>query len=407
MKILSVNKFYYLKGGSETAYFSTNALLEENGHTIIPFSMKNERNFKTPFEIYFIEEVDYDENKQSAIKKILSGFKILWSGEAKKKIAQLIDQEKPDIAHLHIFQHQITPSILWEIKKHKIPIVYTAHDLKLVCPAYLMQNNGQICEKCQGKKFIQCTKNKCIKNSALKSLIASLEGYLHLFIRSYDCVDKIIAPSCFLQSKLMKYRIKADQIVNVPNFIRTDEFNPAEKTGDYILFIGRLSKEKGVFTLLHAMKSISLPLKIAGTGPEEELLKKFAADHKLEDKVEFLGYKQKSELSEIIRNCTLGVITSECYENYPYSVLEFMACGKPVVGSKLGGIPEMIEHNYTGLLFEAGNMKSLSETINLLASNPSEIERMGKNARKQVEKNNSPSVYYERLFKVYTDLVNK
>ena len=198
MKILMVNKFYYIKGGSETYYFALKRLLEAKGHKVIDFSMKDERNFDSPYSDYFVEGVDYN-GSMGIGDKLRSAMNIIYSHEAAKKIESLIQATHPDICHLHIFQHQLSPSILKVLKKYNIPTVYTAHDLKMLCLNYVMMtNDGQVCEKCKGGKYMNCLKQKCLKNSTAKSAICVTEGYLHKWMKSYDQIDREgVAPSQF------------------------------------------------------------------------------------------------------------------------------------------------------------------------------------------------------------------
>ena len=168
MKILMVNKFFYIKGGSETYYFSLKRKLEEEGHQVIDFSMKDEKNFESPYSDFFVDNVDYSGNS-SLSAKLKMAANIIYSKEAKEKFESLVLKEKPDIVHLHIFQHQISPSILDVCKEYNIPTVYTAHDLKMICLNYKMMHHGRICEDCRDGHFYHCAFNKCVKDSFSKS----------------------------------------------------------------------------------------------------------------------------------------------------------------------------------------------------------------------------------------------
>ena len=196
MKILMVNKFYYIKGGSETYYFSLKNLLEKNGHEVIDFSMEDEKNFESKYSKFFVNNVDYNK-EQSIFSKMKEAKKIIYSTEAKKKLELLIKETKPDIAHLHIFQHQLSLSILDVLKKYNIPIVYTAHDLKMICPNYKMLTHGEICERCKDGKYYNCLKYKCLKDSMAKSGVAMMEAYINKCRKAYDKIDYIISPSKF------------------------------------------------------------------------------------------------------------------------------------------------------------------------------------------------------------------
>ena len=204
MKILMVNKFYYIKGGSETYYFELKRLLESKGHTVIDFSMQDEKNFVSPYSNYFVENVDYN-NKEGIFSRIKAAADIIYSFESKRKFERLVNEVKPDCIHLHIFQHQISPSILDVIKKYHIPTIYTAHDLKMLCLNYKMMHHGKLCEQCRGGKYFHCVLNKCVKDSYLKSCVNVVEGYVHRWRHSYDVINVIITPSLFYKNIFEKF----------------------------------------------------------------------------------------------------------------------------------------------------------------------------------------------------------
>lgn len=407
MRILLVNKFHYLKGGSETYYFSLKKLLEEHGHDVIEFSMKDRKNFPSKYSDYFIDNIDYNK-KQSFLTKVKLAAKLVYSFEAKKKIEKLINDYKPDIAHLHIFQHQLTPSILWELKKHNIPIVYTAHDFKMICPNYkMMLSSGKMCEECMGEKYYNCLKNKCVKDSFSNSLVDTIEAYVHKFLNSYDLIDAIITPSNFYKKKFIEFGVDSKKLFFVSNFLDSSNYVAESSYEDYFIYFGRLSEEKGINILIKSMMSVNGRLKIVGTGPLEDKLKEYARINGLNGKVEFMGYKTGEDLKGILGKAMFVVVPSNWYENAPYSILEAMASGKAVIGSDMGGIPELVKNNKTGLIFESGNYKELAESINLLLKNPELILSYGKNARDLLEKSYSKDAHYLALINIYSDLIGR
>lgn len=252
MKILNINKFYYRKGGSEAYYFALADLLRENNHEVIPFSMKDEKNYNTEYDKYFIENISYE--NMGIKEKIINGVKLIYSVEAKNKVKNIVNDCNPDIAHLHIFQHQLSPSILKEIKKNGTYIVNTVHDLKVICPNYRMLNNEEICEKCKDNKFINCFKSKCVKGSTVNSLLYTIEAYTHRILKSYDYVDKFICPSKFFRDKFIEFGVPEDKVVYIPNFVDTSKIEPSYEFEDYFVYFGRLSDEKGIKTLIESMK---------------------------------------------------------------------------------------------------------------------------------------------------------
>lgn len=404
MKILNINKFYYRKGGSEAYYFALADLLRENNHEVIPFSMKDNKNYETKYSKYFIENISYE--NMGIKEKAINGAKLIYSFEAKKKVKNIVNDNTPDIAHLHIFQHQLSPSILKEIKKNGTYVVNTVHDLKVICPNYKMLNDGEICEKCKSDKFINCFKSKCIKGSTVNSMLNTIEAYTHRILKSYDYVDKFICPSKFYMNKFIEFGIPKEKVVHIPNFVDVSKFNPNYEHEDYFVYFGRLSEEKGINTLIKSMKYVNKSkLIIVGTGPIEKELKEFVVKENIKN-VEFVGFKTGNELENIIKKSRFIVIPSEWYENAPMSIIEAMAYGKAVLGSNIGGIPEFIEDNHTGMIFNTKDEIDLASKINYLIDQEKQTIEMGKNARIRAEKLYDKTVHYEKIMDLYNQVMN-
>lgn len=405
MKVLMVNKFFYIKGGSETYYFSLKELLEKNGHEVIDFSMKDEKNFDSKYSKYFVDAVDYN-RKQSIFSKIKSGLKIIYSYEAKKKLEKLIIETKPDIAHLHIFQHQISLSILDVLKKYNIPVVYTAHDLKMLCPNYKMLDNDlNICEKCKGGKYFNCLKNKCLKKSVIKSFIGTTEAYLNKWRKSYEKIDYIITPSKFYKDKFIEFGVEKNKIQHITNFLNAQSIDYEKLSNqNYYLYFGRLSEEKGIMTLINAAEETNINLKIVGTGPLKEEIEQYVQTKGL-DSIEILGYKYGKDLYTIVGNAKCVILPSEWYENGPYSAIETLKLSRPLIGSDLAGIPELIENNLNGFIFEHSNKNSLIEKINKFESlSDLQIAEMQKVSHHIFENNYLDDMHYNKIINIYNML---
>lgn len=405
MKILMVNKFFYIKGGCETYYFALKKLLEDNGHTVIDFSMRDEKNFDSDYSEYFVKNVDYL-GKNSAFEKLRIAKNIVYSGEAKKKFEKLVLDTKPDIVHLQNFQHQISPSILDIVKKYDIPTVYTAHDLKMVCLNYQMLNNGKICEDCKDGKLRHCFKNKCVKGSSAKSLINVAEGVLHRKRKSYDAINIVISPSEFHRKKFIEFGVSPDRLVHIANFFEGVPYsiNPRDDREKYYLYFGRLSHEKGVMTLVKAAGK-DIPLYIAGTGPVEDEIKTYVTENRL-DNVKMLGFKSGQDLYDLVGNAKAVVIPSVVYENSPYSGIEALSLSRPIIGANIGGIPELIDGN--GYLYESGNADDLRAKIDSLEKlDLSLYDSMKKASLDIYTKEHTPKVYYKKLMEVYEKILEK
>ncbi len=406
MKVLNVNKYFYIKGGAETYYFELTNMLRKHNNEVMEFSMKHENNFESKYSKYFIDNIDYY-TQTKPHQKIGNALKIIYSREAKRKLNSLLSKEKPDIAHLQNFHHQLSTSILDVFEKYDIPVVYTAHDLKLVCGNYKMLTDEGICEACKGHKYENCIKKRCVKNSLANSVVTYLEMTRAYKKKMIDKIDYIVTPSRFYRDKMIEFGVDPDKIEFIPNFIDQSNYVPCYESDDYFVYFGRLAEEKGVFTLLDAMKMVNGPkLYIIGGGPlEDEIKKRVELDSDLSKKVELLGYKKGEELKDLLKRAKFNILPSEWYENGPYSVLEMMCLGKPTIGANIGGIPDLVRNGECGYLFESGNYKDLAAKINMLCANPDDIVNMGKNCRKVIEQEHTADVYYERIMKVYNKVL--
>jgi len=411
MKILNANKFYHVVGGSERYYFDLSNLLSSRGHQVIPFSMRDSRNKDTAFKDYFVSCLDYQ--RISPRNLLRSGPKIVgkmvYSLESKRQIRKLVNDTRPDIAHIHMIDHQISPSILDVLKKEGIPMVQTLHQYKLICPNYRLyiERKKEICERCKGGKYYNTVFHRCLKDSVLGSFLACFAMYVHKSFKIYEKnIDTFIVPSRFARDKMLEFNVDPKKLVLLPYMVDTGNFSPNYSHSNYILYFGRLAKEKGIFTLLQAMKNFrdSL-LYIAGSGELEIALRKFVEQHGM-DNVKLVGYKTGRDLTSLIRNSQFVVVPSEWYETFGLTIAESFACGKPVIGADIGGIAELISEE-TGLLFQPGNAEDLAEKIEAFLSHPTLVAELSRNARRFVEENFSPDWHYEKIMELYQAVLSK
>jgi len=369
--------------------------------------MKDERNYETEFKDYFVDRIDYSNIKPN-LNNFKTALKMIYSIDAKKKIELLIQKTKPDIAHLHNIYGRLTPSILYALKKNNIPTIMTLHDFKIICPAYNMLRNGSICEICKGGKYYRCIITKCHKNSYLASLVYALEAYIYFWLKTYlKHVKYFITPSMFMKNKLIEFGIPKEKLVYIPNFVSFQSIIPIYNSKSYLLYSGKLLKTKGLATLLKAIKDLpDISLFIAGDGDMKEELEAYVKYNMLQN-IRFLGHLEENELHNVLKDSLFVILPTECYENAPMAVLEAFAHGKPVVGSNIAGIPELVIDGETGLLFEPGNYKQLKEKIEYFLSHPDKIIEMGRNARRKVEKEYNAELYYQRLMNVYQETLNQ
>ncbi len=412
MKILQINKFFYLKGGAERYFFDLAEVLSRNGHQVLVFSSQNQENFDYPGQENFAEYLDFNQ-RQGWLSDFRKAIKVFWNREAAKKLEKIIIEQKPEIAHLHNFFGHLSPSIVYLLKKYQIPVVVTLHDYKWICPNYLLFNrnqDGQLCYDClKNGHYRKCLAKKCVKDSYLKSLIGYLEGkWQKDILKLADQIDVFIAPSRFIKNKLQESGIESGKIKQIPNFLDSawidfkdkDKIKPIQP---YLFYCGRLSREKGINLLISAFAELAekypeWQLKIAGIGPEGIEVARAAEENK---QIQLLGQLGGNQLKSFIQNAYAVVIPSLWPENFPYAALESFALAKPVIAAKTGGLPELLNREANGILFKRGDRQDLKEKLIWAIKHPQAIKQKGKAARQDVLTKYQPSAHYERLLKTY------
>ena len=402
MRILLANKFHYLKGGSEKYYFELGKLLKEHGHQIAFFSMQNDKNIKTNEKEYLVDEIDL--NVGSKLKAI----DVIYSRKNKKEMLKAIKDFQPDIIHLNNFQRQLSESIVEAAKEKNIPVVFTAHDLQAICPSITMlDNNKNICELCKNGKYLNCIKKKCVKNSLLKSILASIEGKFYRVKKVYNKeIDWIVTPSEFYKQKMIEDGIGEKHITAIHNFIELDKYNLEIQDDGYGLYIGRLSKEKGIFNLIEAFSNIkNQRLYIVGEGPERKRIESIITEKGMNDKIILVGYINQEEVKEYLRKARFVVVPSIWYENCPYSVMEALAIGKPVIGADIAGIPELVKDKVNGFLYKYDSILDLKAKMEIMYENPELAKKYGKKGKEIAVENYGKEKYYNEIIEIYKKLL--
>jgi glycosyltransferase involved in cell wall biosynthesis len=399
MKILLANKFFFRNGGSEVVMFQERDYLLGAGHEVVDFSMRDERNLPSPNAALFVSGQDY-RGSRGKLGKLKSAFSLIHSAEAVGRISALIRQTRPDLVHCHNIYHQLTPSIIGAAKGLGVPLVLTLHDYKPVCPVYNRLRHDEPCSACLDGDFRQVVAHRCADGSMGKSALLYAEAVVQRRLGNYEKVDAYIAPSEFMRESI-SHRIPGERVHLLYNGVDTDTVRGSGTDEGYVLYLGRLSAEKGVRTLLkaHETSGGNWPLVVAGTGPLEAELK---SQHKL---ASFIGHVSGERLREVIDQAAVLVVPSEWYENCPMSVLEAMAYGKPVVGSRMGGIPELVVDGVTGLLFEAGNVDNLRDQLDRLMKDGDLRRCLGEKARQRVETEFSLGRHNVGLMDIYKSLL--
>ncbi len=416
MKVLLIDVYNYRKGGAESVYFNTARLLEEHGHTTMRFTLKWPDNEPSAYESYFAES---KETRRGPLRQLKNMSNYFYHREAARNLDRLLRDERPDIAHIHLMWGQITGSILPVLRRHGVPVVYTVHDYRLVCPAYTFRNgSGQVCEKCGGGAFWHCFTENCCKGNRLYSAVMAAEQYYrNAFFNPARYIDGFIYVSDFARKIQERYMpaVAGVKSTRLYNFTMSAVDRPKQRSAEpYFLFFGRLSYEKGVRTLLEAFaKMPSARLKLVGTGPEEDALKQFAAERRLTN-VSFLGYRKGAELEAIVAGADFVIVPSEWYENNPMTIVEAYSAGTPVIGAAIGGIPEIIVDSRdaasgrkpTGFVFENGSVDSLRGAVKAAMSlDDAAYTAFSAGAIDFARSNFNADVYYRRLIEFYEDLL--
>ena len=400
MKILMVNKFLYPRGGSESYMLYLSEHLKKMGHEVEYFGMYDKNNTVGNSAGLYTQNMDFH---SKGFKRFLYPFKIVYSFEAKKKIMQVIDDFKPDIVHMNNINFQLTPSIIYGIKKRKIPLVQTVHDYQMICPNHLLYNfdKNTPCEKCVNGSHINCIKSRCIHGSLVKSIIGVIEAKVYSCLKTYKKVDLFVCPSNFLENKLLSARKYYDgRTITIHNFINKEKFaNTNRKEEPYIVFVGRLSKEKGIENIAKTAKLLpEYEFVIAGSGPDEDMLKDIP-------NVKLAGFLTGDELTKLMQNAKVLLLPSVCYENCPLSILEAHALGVPVVTMNSGGMAELVKDGVTGTLVDEPTPEGIALKLKETIDNDDYYKAIKENCKNEKDNILSVETYADILVKEYEKLV--
>jgi len=393
MKLLIIHNDYLVPGGERFAVQAEVDLLRSKGHELIFYSRSNE------------ETLDYD-----LLSKILLFPRVAFSLDTYNDTRSLINNYQPDVAHIHNVFPLISPSVYYALHHERIPIVQTIHNFRFMCPNGLFFTAGSVCERCKFGNTLHAIQWKCYRNSYfLSGLYAALIGG-HRLINTFRLIDIFIVLSHFSKNKLVDSGIASTENIHVlGNYLRTpsDDQHLSAIKQTYFVFMGRLSIEKGLKTLLDAMQKLPQEkLYVLGEGPEKEDLLAYAAGLGLKN-VEFLGFVTGEKKDSMLKNASALILPSSCYENFPLSVLESYSVGTPVIASNLGSIPELVIDGESGLLFTPGDSNELYEKMHQLLTNPSESLRLGNNAFHQMVNYYSPDIHYQKLLNIYEQCITK
>jgi len=408
VKVLLVNKFFYRRGGAEVVFFNTADLLRRAGHDVVTFSMEHPLNEPSPYERFFVENVDFP-TLRGAPSLLRSGLRAIWSREAYRKISALVACERPDVAHIHNYYFHLTPSILYALRRSGVPVVHTLHDYHLACPNHIFYDyrRDTVCEDCRRHGFYRVVTRGCMRVGRLASLIACFEAAIYNRLGTYRrLVARYIAPSEFLRSKMSPWPLPAEKIAVLPNPVEDWGGGLGDPpAGGAFFYAGRLSREKGLDLVVEVARRLKATRwRLAGTGPLEGEIRSAAAGGEA-GRIELLGALGPERLKEEYRRASVVVLPSRCYENCPLTVLEAMSAGRPVIGARIGGIAELVREGETGWLFEPGDAGDFERVVSEALSRPGEILRRGRAARRIFTERYGPARHLGRLLEIYEGVV--
>lgn len=392
MRVLLANKFYYRRGGDCIYTLNLEQLLKDKGHEVAVFAMDYPENLDSPWSKYFPSEIS-----------MRPGFGVLealrrpfGSGEVKNAFSRLLDDFKPDVLHLNNIHTQLSPIIAELAHARGIRVVWTIHDLKLVCPRYdCLQNGGKICQECFGDSKLPVLRHRCMKNSFLASVIAYKEACSWSRSRLEACTDVFLCPSAFMAGKMISGGFDKKKIVTLCNFIDVAKcfMESYSNRKNYFCYVGRLSHEKGVRSLVKAAVELPFNLKVVGDGPLREELEGLARD---KSNIEFLGFNDWAGVKDVVGHAKFVVSPSVWFENNPLSVLEAKCLGTPVLGADIGGIPELIRLG-SGMTFESSNVAELAEKLCAMWTASFDYDAIARESQLEY----SAERYYDRLMEIY------
>ena len=414
MRILLVNYRYFISGGPEKYMFNIKKMLEDNGHEVIPFSIHSNKNIETEYSKYFVEPIGgrdatyFDEVKKTpkSIWQMLT--RSIYSREVEKAIKKEINDVKPDLVYIIHFVNKLSPSVITGAKKMGIPVVLRLSDYFLLCPRFDFVYDKKLCEECLTKGYMTCIKKRCVKGSLFASFVRVFSMKVHKAISIYRHVDAFITPSEFLKKKLIENGFDANKITCIPTFTSSKTEIGKPQVGNYGLYFGRITEEKGVDTVVKAYEMMpERLLKIMGDDTTDEAvrLKGYIEEKNIEN-IEFIGFKAGEELENVIKGARFTLIPSIWYDNLPNTALESFQYSKPVIASNIGSLPELVEDGINGYLFEPGNVYALINAVEKMDNNEVVI-RMGEESKARLEDKFAPQSHYNRLTRIFNELTNK
>ncbi|MDG4764917.1 glycosyltransferase [Solwaraspora sp. WMMD406] len=403
MRVLHVNKFLYRRGGAEGYLLDLADLQRSAGDEVAFFGMTHPDNDNSlPYAGHFPPYVELEPPPRGLAPRIAAAGRMIWSPASRRGLAQVIADFAPDVIHLHNIYHQLSPSVLAAARSAGVPCVLTMHDYKLACPSYQLLDQGKVCQACVSGGPLHAARRRCKDGSVSASTLLAVETWMHRQLRSYDPVGVFVSPSRFLADVMARAGVYPDRIQVINHFVDTAGIAVKSQAGGGVLFAGRISPEKGVDVLIEAVAALpaDVAIDVAGDGPALPAVRALA-ERVVPGRVRFHGRVDKSRLQELTRAAAVVAVPSRWHENQPMAVLEAFACGVPVVGTDLGGLPELITAGVDGEVVPADDPAALGAALGKLVADADRAYAMGRAARDRIDRDFPPELHLTRLRDAY------
>ena len=416
MKIIIVNYRYFISGGPERYLFNIKEILEKNGHTVIPFSVQHNKNKPSEYSNYFLKQIgkgdevyasQYSKTNIKTVSAVVG--RMLYSFEAKRRLKKLIKDTKPDLVYVLYFQNKMSASVIDAAFEMKIPVIQRVSDFGHICSnnIFYMYQKAEICERCLHGSRINAIKYKCVNNSLFNSFLKVLALKIQDYRKTTKKIDAFVIPAEFTSRKFREFGIPSKKIFTIPTFYNNSNNTTSSITyGDYFLYVGRVDRDKGILTLVKAFEETSFKLIIIGSSMDghDDFIKEYLTGKN--HSISFLGKMDFSEIKKYLESCICTICPSECYDNFPNTVLESYGFEKGVIASRLGALADIVVDNETGLHFTAGDHLDLRKKINYVFENKNEAVRFGKQAKDKLLTEYSENLHYERLMHLFKSTIN-
>jgi len=389
MKIALVHNTYLEQGGEDVVFWQERRLLREAGHQVLEYQRFN-----------------HEMDQYSAVRRLTMIGRTVWASDSYREFTTLLRQSRPDVVHVHNTFPLISPSILWACQRERVPVVHTLHNYRLLCPGANFIRDGKPCEDCTQGSIWQSVAHGCYRDSRPQTAAVALMLSVHRAKKTWThAVDRYIVLTEFAKSRYVNAGFAPEKISVKPNCVDPD---PGKRTGEpaYALFVGRVSEQKGVPTLLKAWRQLPkhCALRIVGDGPFSEEMESQVRSEGLSN-ISFTGRLPRERVIEEMKSARFVVFPSQLYENMPLTIIEAFACGVPVLASKLGAMQEMVSQDRTGLFFQAGDVEDLARTAKLAWEQPHYMRQLGDNARAEYEAKYTAAANYRQLMEIYRQVI--